>query len=68
MDIPTPLEGEILLLCDRCGARQAGHPAALIADAYLVDDPRTASGALCPDCAREDDPNHYEGSWLLSWG
>ncbi len=51
--------------CDRCATQTEN---AWIDDAYLVDDPRTSTGALCPDCAGADDPCHIPGSWLLTWG
>lgn len=50
--------------CTRCKDRQAP---ALIDDAYLVGDPRDATSALCPRCARDDDPLHIVQSWLLTW-
>lgn len=52
------------LTCDRCTTHDA-H--AHVEDAYLIDDPEDATGALCPACAAEDDPNHIPGSWLLTW-
>lgn len=60
-----PMVGIGQQICDRC-ARSA--QAAEIAETYLVEDPRTATGALCPDCAQDDDPRHLAGSWLLTWG
>ena len=50
--------------CDRCGV--CVHHAT-VDDAYVIDDPATASGALCPACATDDDPRHSPGSWLLTW-
>lgn len=54
--------------CDRCGAMEAGDCADLVASEYLVDEPAAHTGALCPACARHDDPLHIAGSWLLTWG
>lgn len=51
--------------CDRCGIR-AGLDA-WIAEEYLVGVKEASIGALCPDCALDTDPNHYQGSWLLTW-
>ena len=60
---------EIHFRCDRCLAEQGGYPIeALINHAYLVEDPQTATGALCPACAKDDDAHHIPGSWLLTWG
>lgn len=52
------------LTCDRCTAHE---PHAHVDEAYLVDDPAAATGALCPACATDDDPRHSPGSWLLTW-
>ena len=57
----------INLRCDRCAAMTMDEIERLVDDAYLVDDPATASGHLCPDCAGDDDPAHIAGSWLLTW-
>lgn len=40
--------------CDRCG--WTTHHAT-IDDSYVVDDSATATGALCPECATDDDPH-----------
>ena len=56
------------LSCDRCGDTAAGTPETLVDAAYLIDDPYTATGNLCPACALADDANHIPDSWLLSWG
>lgn len=55
------------LCCDRCGDTAAGEPEDFIDAAYLIDDPYAATGALCPACATDDDPQHIVGSWILSW-
>lgn len=55
------------LHCARCGATAQGKIADLVDEAYLVDDPARATGALCPQCAADDDPHHIQASWLLSW-
>jgi hypothetical protein len=52
------------LTCDRCGR---GDILAHVDEALLVDDPCAATGALCPECATDDDPRHIPGSWLLTW-
>lgn len=58
------MEIHTITMCDRCGTT---HRHAYINEAYLVDDPGTTTGALCPDCALDDDPQHIVGSWLLTW-
>ena len=58
----------IQFTCDRCFTMEAGDPVDLVADEYLVDEPETCTGVLCPQCARNDDPQHIVGSWLLTWG
>ena len=55
------------LCCDRCDDVASGVPAELVAPEYMIDDPSTATGNLCPACAADDDPHHISGSWLLSW-
>ena len=55
-----------ILLCDRCGATEP-YTAERVDDAYIVDDPARATGALCPNCATDDDQHHTAGSWLLMW-
>lgn len=57
----------ITLICERCGFKQTDGVSHLVTPEYLVDDPFRAVGHLCPDCAKDDDPNHIPFSWLLSW-